>query len=192
MLAALAVVMLWRSRQPLVVGCAEFALFVAAAQVSLNAGTEPFSLTFLAALTIAWYSLGAWDRRVRSTVGLGLGLAFGLAATHPFDINTYLAIVLTTFVVPWLVGGAVWMRRDLTSVASSPPPFTVSGRLLETLTRREAEVLGLMVEGLSNAEIAERLHVSLATVKSHVVAILRKLQVRDRTQAVVVALSHRP
>ena len=55
---------------------------------------------------------------------------------------------------------------------------------------REAEVLRLIAEGLSNSEIAERLVVSEATVKTHINNIFSKAELRDRAQAVVYAMRH--
>ena len=60
--------------------------------------------------------------------------------------------------------------------------------LISSLTERELEVLSLIVEGLSNPQIAERLFISRATAKAHVHSILQKLCVDDRTQAAVLAM----
>ena len=70
-----------------------------------------------------------------------------------------------------------------------PPDPSQSDRLAP-LSAREREVLGLMAAGLTNPEIADRLVVSLATVKTHVRSILAKLDARDRVQAVLIAHRH--
>jgi DNA-binding NarL/FixJ family response regulator len=59
---------------------------------------------------------------------------------------------------------------------------------IEALTQREETILQLLTQGLTNAGIAARLHLSEGTVKNHVSEILRKLQANDRTHAVVLAL----
>ena len=82
-------------------------------------------------------------------------------------------------------------QRMLEMFASSLPnsghPVQASDPRIDSLTPREKEILVLMSQGMSNAEIADRLVVSATTVKTHVGNVLAKLDVRDRVQAVVVA-----
>ncbi|QQZ08100.1 response regulator [Heyndrickxia vini] len=62
--------------------------------------------------------------------------------------------------------------------------------LHDDLTNREIEILLLMAEGMTNQEIADELFIALKTVKTHVSNILSKLEVQDRTQAVIYAFQH--
>ena len=78
-------------------------------------------------------------------------------------------------------------RRLVERFAGRDPATAATHRDLAALTPRELEVLQLLAQGMSNAELAARLHLSEATVKTHVARILAKLGLRDRVQAVVVA-----
>jgi DNA-binding NarL/FixJ family response regulator len=75
-------------------------------------------------------------------------------------------------------------------LAKEPVDSALGDGVIEPLTRREEEVLRLLVEGLSNKEIGARLHLTEGTVKNYVSTIIAKLQANDRTHAVVTALRH--
>jgi DNA-binding NarL/FixJ family response regulator len=78
-------------------------------------------------------------------------------------------------------------RRLIAHFTSSARSPSKTPRGLDELTEREREVLCLVAQGLSNAELAETLRVSLPTAKTHVSRILTKLDARDRTQLVILA-----
>lgn len=76
--------------------------------------------------------------------------------------------------------------QESTKPASTPSEAEESQK--NPLTRREQEILALIAAGRSNQEIAEALYITPGTVRVHVHSILKKLEARDRTQAVVIAL----
>jgi DNA-binding NarL/FixJ family response regulator len=79
------------------------------------------------------------------------------------------------------------LRTLLNQFATAPRPDEDAALAVASLTDREHDVLRLLAEGQSNTDIAETLFIGLGTVKTHVSSILAKLDVRDRTQAVVTA-----
>ncbi|MFF9649358.1 response regulator transcription factor, partial [Streptomyces sp. NPDC014622] len=76
------------------------------------------------------------------------------------------------------------LRRGDRLVTPRPHPCHLTSNDMGCLTPREVEVLVLIADGLSNPEIARRLHISQATVKSHINNLFAKAGVRDRAQAV--------
>ena len=104
-------------------------------------------------------------------------------------------IVLPFGLLPFVAAAILLRRRPERAPVAQDPESAIGGKgadataqaLVEDLTPRELEVLGLLEEGSTNRQIAQRLYVSPATVKSHVNAICRKLQASNRTQAVAVA-----
>ena len=90
-----------------------------------------------------------------------------------------------------VLDGDIYLPQELTS---SPPPSQQDPAGRPLLTQRQDLVLRCLLDGLANREIAEQLHVSEETVKTHVAAILRHFDVQNRTQAVVAAarIGYRP
>ena len=102
-------------------------------------------------------------------------------------LEELLAAIRTVAAGEALLAPSVTRRLIAHFAESAPaPPARVTPGVTE-LTDREREVLSLVAQGLSNAELADRLHVSLPTAKTHVSRILTKLGARDRTQLVILA-----
>ncbi len=100
-------------------------------------------------------------------------------------------------VVETVADGAAWLDPAIAGLVlgrinSLEKKSGISSDVLDgiNLTDRETQVLQLIVDGLSNAEIAEKICVSIHTAKAHVCNILQKLSVEDRTQAAIKALKY--
>ncbi len=109
--------------------------------------------------------------------------AFLLKAARPEDLVHAIRVVAMgeALLAPSVT------RRLIEEFAKRPEPVARKPKELDSLTEREREVLSEVARGLTNAEIANRLHVSETTVKTHVAHLLDKLGLRDRVQAVILA-----
>jgi DNA-binding NarL/FixJ family response regulator len=95
-----------------------------------------------------------------------------------------------------VTNGGVWLEQavaervleEVLSMRRTPDPEAAK---IASLTSREREVVDLVCEGLRNKEIADRLHISGATVSHHLTSIFRKLEVEDRTSLVIYAAKRR-
>ncbi|WP_222192680.1 response regulator [Modestobacter italicus] len=128
--------------------------------------------------------LTTFDEDEYVTAALRAGVSgFLLKVAPPEDL---VAAVRTVADGGGLLDPAVTLRV-IESFATAPAPDPVRAAALGQLTERETEVLSLVAAGLSNAEIAGRLYLGEATVKTHVSRVLLKLGLRDRVQAVAFA-----
>ncbi len=89
--------------------------------------------------------------------------------------------------VTTVLDGGIWTPADIDLSASADPESADIARRIATLTPQQIRVLMMLSQGLLNKQIAYELDVSEATVKAHVSAILQKLDVDSRTQAVILA-----
>jgi DNA-binding NarL/FixJ family response regulator len=109
---------------------------------------------------------------------------FLLKDTPPAELLSAIRVVAVGEAV---VAPTVTRRLVDCLLGTLPAADPALSSVLDTLTAREQEVLELIAQGLSNADIAGRLYMSIGTVKAHVSRILTKLGLRDRVQAVILA-----
>lgn len=128
--------------------------------------------------------LTTFDEDEYVTAALRAGVSgFLLKVAPPEDL---VSAVRTVAAGQGLLDPAVTLRV-IEGYAAAPAPDPARAAALAELTERETDVLALVAAGLSNAEIAARLYLGEATVKTHVSRLLLKLGLRDRVQAVAFA-----
>jgi DNA-binding CsgD family transcriptional regulator len=105
---------------------------------------------------------------------------------HDLSAEFYITVIAVMF-----TGLGIWVGRKLTTRKAPVAAFQKNTKALDYLgiSERELEVLELVAEGLSNQQVADKLFVSINTVKTHLSRVYEKLEVKRRTQAVEKAKS---
>jgi DNA-binding CsgD family transcriptional regulator len=134
-------------------------------------------------------------KRIYIYYGIGLGILLillrlieyqFLVRTHIFEIYGGLIALLFTGLGIW--AGLKLTKKKPVAIVTQPPPVFDENKVKEWgISKREYEVLALMAEGLTNQEIADKLFVSLNTVKTHTTRLFEKLEVSSRTKAIYKA-----
>lgn len=126
------------------------------------------------------------DEHVYAALRAGAS-GFVLKDAAPAELTTAIECVAkgNGYLAPGITRGVI------AGIATRPSPARPTAGILDRLTPREREILTLMAYGLTNDEIATKLHLAMATVKTHVCRIIMRLEVHDRTQAVVVAYQNK-
>lgn len=188
----MAVPLLFRTRWP-----GQVLVLVTAAFAWSELAGYPTSAASIA-LPVAAYTLGRHARgraQLVSAACSGVLLAPVLSAPGRVD---NLLVAVAVWVLPFLIGRIVAARvtedvlentESMASESALPMPEDSPTAAFANITPREHEVLALVMTGQSNAEIAAALFLSRETVKTHVASLLRKTEVRDRTQLAVLALT---
>lgn len=144
-------------------------------RITADAGLSQTRVLVLTTFELDEYVFGALDAGASG---------FLLKGGEPADLVQAIRIVAGG---ESLLAPSVTRRLIDTYVSRPRAASTVEREGMDELTIREREVLGLVATGLTNAEIAESLHLSPLTAKTHVSRILMKLGARDRVQLVVIA-----
>jgi len=152
--AAAAALLAWRRVAPLAV-----AVGVVAVEVVGSVFGPPFSWTLLVVTLVAFYSVGAMHDRRRSVAGLLFGIAVGIPMDIDGTLNTYLAVVMTSFVVPWTVGALAWRQRRIAEVeyaaghASKAAVAAERARLAREIHDVVSHSIGMIVVQAAAADI---------------------------------------
>jgi DNA-binding NarL/FixJ family response regulator len=90
--------------------------------------------------------------------------------------------------------GEYWLSRamiaNLLKFIRSPKEASPEEQMISALSEREFEVITLLGDGMTNQDIAEKLHISVSTVRHHLTSVYRKLNVRDRLELLIFAYRH--
>jgi len=157
-------------------------------------GAMDLDMSFVDAVALVVLVAGALIAGRALPIRLSLSLVGAGAVALTLLLGSAIGAVLAVAVLGLSLAAGVLIKERVEGAGpgaspapASPPGPTEAWSNPDELTPREVEVLGLIAAGRSNQDIADQLHISMATVKTHVNRVFGKTGVRDRAQAVIYA-----